>query len=420
MTDKFSAAPISHAHFAKGDTIVRAGDAGDCAYIIESGRVLLFVQRDGQMQPAGENARGAIIGEMALIGGTPSAFTYVADEDCTLLRISRQDFTRRIETADPILRMMMEVILHRYRNTATGGADSAAIPHFADLGRHLALADSSHADALRSLRMGIDLREALTRGDLTLYYQPIIDVQNMRLEGFEALIRWLHPERGMISPALFIPVAEESGMIGDITTLALDIASRDVRRIKSAYRADIAPLGAPFISVNLSVKDFAGSGIYQEVSRALKRHGANPSDIHLEITETLLMDEPEKARDALQKCRENGICVSIDDFGSGYSSLSYLHAFPIDTLKIDQSFIRSMRENAASLVLVKSIVALARNLNMKIVAEGVETREEARVLRDLGCHKCQGYWFGRPMPLEDACTFASTWQPAPLWDSTDA
>ncbi len=402
--------------FAAGETIMREGEPGYCAYMIESGQVEIVVTRNGQPLQLGTRGPGAIIGEMAMIDDKPRTATIRATEDCKLLRVSREEFSRRLDSTDPVVRMIMRVIMTRYRDTIARAENPSGLPMPPGLLESHEQADTGHAAAINAIKVNLELREALAHQQLRLFYQPIIDLQNMRLAGFEALMRWQHPEKGLVSPAVFIPVAEETGLIVDMSRWALDVACADVKRLKAAVRADVAPVDPLFVSVNFSVKDFADSGFFHHINSTLTRQQTDPANIHLEITESLLMQAPEMAKDALERCRVRGISVSIDDFGSGYSSLSYLHAFPIDTLKIDQSFIRSMRSSPASLVLVKSIIGLARNLNMKIIAEGIETREEARVVRDLGCHECQGYWFARPMPLDDALAFARDWQVPSLWE----
>jgi EAL domain-containing protein (putative c-di-GMP-specific phosphodiesterase class I) len=162
--------------------------------------------------------------------------------------------------------------------------------------------------------------------------------------------------------------------------------------------------------VNFSVKDFAGANLFEQVKATFAEKKIAPQQIHLEITETLLMDAPEMARAELEKCRAIGLNISIDDFGSGYSSLNYLHYFPIDTLKIDQSFIRSLSTHPGSLVLVKSIIGLAQNLGMNVIAEGVETAQDAARLKALGCEYIQGYFFSKPLPFDAAVKFVQTWQ----------
>jgi EAL domain-containing protein (putative c-di-GMP-specific phosphodiesterase class I) len=169
-----------------------------------------------------------------------------------------------------------------------------------------------------------------------------------------------------------------------------------------------------FVGDNFSVQDFAAGNLFEHIRDTFIRKQIDPVQIHLEVTETLLMSAPEALKAELEKCRAIGLNVSIDDFGSGYSSLSYLHFFPIDTLKIDQSFIRSMSKNAASVVLVKSIIDIARNLRMKVIAEGVESEADAAQLLAFGCDYIQGYWFSKPLPFDAAVAFVQNWQPPRL------
>lgn len=214
----------------------------------------------------------------------------------------------------------------------------------------------------------------------------------------------------MISPGVFIPVAEESGLITELSKWALGVSCDAANSFASLRGEKNAGPHALFVSVNFSVKDFSDGDFFGQITRTLDQHSTPAKNIHLEITESLLMEAPEATKLALEKCRAHGLSVSIDDFGSGYSSLSYLHAFPIDTLKIDQSFVRSMIGSASSMILVKSIIGLARNLGMKIIAEGIETIEQARLIRELGCDECQGFWFSRPLPFKDAQAFLNSWQ----------
>ena len=396
--------------FKKGDVLIREGDRGDCAYIIETGNVEVLVLREGQLLQIGTRGSGSIIGEMAMIDDKPRTATIRAIEECTVMEISREDFTRRVESADPVLKMVMRVIMTRYRNMIAR-TDGFKIPQGAlTAAEDAENSDESHDIALSTIKIHNELKVALERKELVLYYQPIIDLQNMKISGFEALMRWKHPEKGMISPGIFIPVAEESGLIVELSKWALGVSCDAVKQLQKVANPQLLAHNPLFISVNFSVKDFSDSDFFKQIESTLAKKSTRPDQIHLEITESLLMEAPEAAKEALEKCRKHGVSVSIDDFGSGYSSLSYLHYFPIDTLKIDQSFIRSMHTHEASFMLVKSIIGLARNLKMKIIAEGIETQQEAKTIRDLGCEECQGYWFAKPMPLEDAMKFVANWQ----------
>jgi EAL domain-containing protein (putative c-di-GMP-specific phosphodiesterase class I) len=215
--------------------------------------------------------------------------------------------------------------------------------------------------------------------------------------GFEALMRWQHPARGMISPAVFIPVAEDSGLIVHASRWALREAVHMLHRLKARH-----DLPNPwFMSLNFTGLDLAAEDFADTVTGTLQGTGVHPSRIKLEITERMLIDDPVGAIKTLNRCRQAGLTVALDDFGTGYSSLSYLHKFPIDTMKIDRSFVLEMIASPASLTLVKAIINLAKGLGMSVVAEGVEKQEESDVLRGLGCEMVQGYLYAKPMPETD-------------------
>jgi EAL domain-containing protein (putative c-di-GMP-specific phosphodiesterase class I) len=396
--------------FSPGETLIREGERGECAYIIETGNVEIVVQREGQLIQIGTRGAGSLIGEMAMIDDKPRTATVRALDECTALEITRDDFAHRVESADPVIKMVMRVVTARYRDMigrtnairvvgGTAGAETA---------EKTENSDAIHETALSSIRLHGELKRAVERGELLLYYQPIIDVQKMKIGGFEALMRWAHPENGMISPGVFIPVAEETGLITEMSHLALRLACDAAIKLQAAASKELIGDGPLFVGVNFSVKDFAEANLFEHVKATFAEKKIDPQQIHLEITETLLMGAPEDARAELEKCRAIGLNVSIDDFGSGYSSLSYLHYFPIDTLKIDQSFIRSLSTHAGSLVLVKAIIGLAQNLGMSVIAEGVETAQDAAKLRELGCDYIQGYFFSRP--FDAAVKFVQSWQ----------
>lgn len=395
--------------FKKGATLIREGEFGQCAYIIEAGNVEILVQRQGHAIQISTRGPGSIIGEMAMVDDKPRTATVCALDDCTVLEISREDFSRRVNNADPVLKMVLHVIMTRYRSVMTRSPFSKLSTESST--EDIENDDESHDAALGTLRIHGDLKTALANNELILYYQPIIDLKNIKIAGFEALMRWQHPQKGLISPGIFIPVAEESGLIVDMSRWALGIACDAAKKMQAAANPKLLTDRPLFVGVNFSVKDFMTDDFYGQVEETIKSTSTDPEQIHLEITETLLMETPDAAKKALEKCRQLGIDVSIDDFGSGYSSLSYLHNFPITTLKIDQSFIRSITTTEASRVLVKTIIGLARNLNMRVIAEGAETEEEVRILRDMGCDYCQGFWFSKPLPPDAALKFVQEWIP---------
>jgi len=397
--------------FKKGDILLREGEPGNSAYVIESGSVEILIQRDGALIQIGTRGAGSLIGEMAMIDDKPRTATIRAIEDCHVMEITREEFSRRVDSADPILKMMMRVIMARYRDVISRSQFLPPAAHAGMTAENAENSDEHHELAVKTIKIHHELKAALAKNELVLYYQPIISMQDMKISGFEALMRWKHPEKGLISPGVFIPVAEESGLIVELSRWALGVSCDALKDIHQAASQKLVGSHPIFISVNFSVKDFSTGNFFDQIQSTLRDKGIDPAHIHLEITESLLMEAPGPAKEALEKCRKFGTSVSIDDFGTGYSSLSYLHYFPIDTLKVDQSFIRSMSKDPSNRLLVKSIIGLAHSLNMKVIAEGIETREEAVILKELGCEECQGYWFAKPMPLEDALKFVQNWQP---------
>jgi len=250
-----------------------------------------------------------------------------------------------------------------------------------------------HGELMSQLKMETDLRRACERDELFVDYQPIVSLGSRTSIGFEALVRWRHPEFGLVAPKDFIPVAEETGQILTIGQTVLESACRQAREWQTTYPA-APPL---FVSVNLSVKQFNQPELVENIASLLERFQLPPRCLKLEITESVFSDNIEAAVGLLTQLRELGVQLSIDDFGTGYSSLSYLQRFPIDTLKIDRSFVTQMMENEENLAIVRTIVALARNLGMDVVAEGVETEDQLRLLRKLDCENGQGYLFSTPL-----------------------
>ena len=248
-------------------------------------------------------------------------------------------------------------------------------------------------ESMSRLKMETDLRHACERAELFVDYQPIVSLESRTLIGFEALVRWRHPEFGLVPPKDFIPVAEETGQILTIGQVVLESACRQARYWQENYPS-VPPL---FVSVNLSVKQFNQPELVDNIARLMQEFELPPRCLKLEITESVFSDNIEAAVELLTQLRNLGVQLSIDDFGTGYSSLSYLQRFPIDTLKIDRSFVMQMMENEENLAIVRTIVALAQNLGMDVVAEGVETEDQLRLLRKLECENGQGFLFSTPL-----------------------
>ncbi len=264
--------------------------------------------------------------------------------------------------------------------------------------RHQVFDTSMHERAVAMLQIENDLRRAVERGEFMVYYQAIRSIPGANIVGFEALLRWQHPQRGIVSPLEFIPVAEETGLIIPIGWWVLHESCRQMR----AWQQEL-PLPEPLhVSVNLSSTQFSQPDLLSQVVGVLRETGLEPTSLRLEITESVVIDNPEFAHETIRQLRALGIKVCIDDFGTGYSSLSYLLRYPIDTLKIDRSFVSGLGSGIGNAAIVQTIVSLAHNLGMDVVAEGVETEEQLLHLAGINCEHAQGYLFSRPVSGEQA------------------
>jgi diguanylate cyclase (GGDEF)-like protein/PAS domain S-box-containing protein len=265
------------------------------------------------------------------------------------------------------------------------------------------------ASVMARLQLETDLRRALERGEFRNFYQPIVALASGEIAGLEALLRWQHPTRGLLGPKEFIPVAEETGLIRELGWWNLREACRQI----SEWRASSVAHRHLTISVNLSAKQFLQPHLVGEIRKLLRELALPPEALKLEITESTVMGDPSGAVEMLQQIKSLGICLAIDDFGTGYSSLSYLHRFPLDTLKIDRSFISGMGDDGEGMEIARSILPMANNLRLDVVAEGVETVEQVALLKKLQCKYGQGYYFSRPLSAESTAALLAgdlTWQ----------
>jgi diguanylate cyclase (GGDEF)-like protein/PAS domain S-box-containing protein len=359
-----------------GDTVARVG--GDEFTILleeihEEKEAVLVAERIHQELKKPFNLSGRDVFTTVSIGIAPSSIVY--DEPDEILR-----------DADTAM----------YRSKSLGKA------------RHEMFDEEMHNHALNVLQIETDLRMAQERNEFFIHYQPIVALDDFRLCGFEALVRWQHPVRGLISPLDFIPVAEEGGQIVQIGQWVLREACFQIQRWQAKFPAD-KPL---YMTVNLSARQFTQPDLIDQVRDILTETGVDPAYLKLEITESMVMDDFESAAAMLFQLRALGVRLSIDDFGTGYSSLTYLHRFPIDTLKIDRSFIACMdKEN---MEIVRTILMLAENLGMDAVAEGVETQDQLNLLRSLNCQNGQGYFFSKPLDVAGAeAIISETYTPRP-------
>jgi diguanylate cyclase (GGDEF)-like protein len=253
-----------------------------------------------------------------------------------------------------------------------------------------------HQSLVEQVTLQAELARAIDGDQLTLHYQPVVALDSGRIVGVEALARWAHPERGLVPPGSFIPLAEQSGLVVQLGRWALEAACRQLRRWDAAGLDDRLE-----VAVNVSVRQLKEPDFVTATAEVLERTSLPPDRLILEITESMLMENIDAVLDVLHALRGLGVRLAIDDFGTGYSSLAYLVKLPVQLLKIDRSFIARLEEDRNSATLVRSLVKLARDLDLQTVAEGIETATVAVELHGLGCHKAQGYHFSRPLPPED-------------------
>ena len=351
----------------------------------------------------------------------------------TLARLGGDEFAVLIEqvsdtrfvgsVARKLLKTIAELLMldgQEYHLTASIGisaypadsSDAATLLKNADIAMYRAkergknnaqfYAADMNAHSLARLSLETGLRHALERGEFVLHYQPKVDIASGRITGMEALVRWMRPEAdrgeckaGMVSPAEFIPLAEETGLIEEIGAWVLKAACE---RNRAWQRQGMPPLR---VAVNLSARQFVQTNLVSDVARVLDASGLAPGSLELEITESMVMDDPERAMKTLRQLKSMGIALAIDDFGTGYSSLGYLKRFPIDNIKIDRSFIKDIPRNNDDAIITRTIIDMTHNLRLKVVAEGVETGAQLDFLREHGCDEMQGYYFSRPL-AEDA------------------
>jgi len=379
--------------YRAGEFIMSQGDIGDSAYFIQSGRVQISLTRsDGSKLLMGQRGAGSLIGEMAIVDDGPRSASVQAIEDCRLLEITKSDFTRALRNSSPIVGLVTRLILLRYRDVLQR---SDIIRDFTGMATVLEQQERVHAEESRVLdlvRMANEFRVAAARQQLLLEYQPFIDMTTGAVIGFEALMRWQHPVRGKIGPDQFIPMAEDTGLIVDATRWAFKEACTALKRIQ-----DRTGNRALFMSINFSATDFDEPDLFDYLISTLAETGVTAESVHLEITERLLLRKSEQVLRMLQQCRAQGMQVAIDDFGIAYSSLSYLHLYPVSILKIDYSFIKNMISDRTSMSLVKTILSLCSNMGFKSIAEGVETQDQVDLLLELECTVAQGYRFAKPM-----------------------
>lgn len=388
----------------EGETLFTEGDPADCAYVIDSGSLEISVKRNGEKVVVANVGPGEILGEMAILMNERRSATAVSLEKCVLQKINAEQFTRRVLEMDPVMRMTIETVLNRLRKTLGMLESATGIPtNVYELPSNFAPA------ALESLKLESDIATALRRQEMRVHYQPIVHLETGVLCGFEALVRWQHPERGLLSPDQFIPTANESALIRQITTFCLTQTCKDLPRLRTTCLQNVGNVSAVVVSINVTGRDLESGNIVELLEEQTEMHGLTPDALTFEITESSLMQDTAMASRVLSEIRARGTGVAIDDFGTGYSSMSHLVNLPASTLKIDRSFVANMFNGDSNRKVVETILDLARNLGLSVVSEGIETPQDYAFLMEQGSTFGQGYLFAKPMPLLDAIELVRTW-----------
>jgi len=372
----------------EGEWLFREGDQGDTAFVIENGLLEVCREQDGQRERIAQLGPGDMIGEMSLIDKLPRSASAFARLPTRLRVLTGQHLSEKLADADPLLRLLLKMILQRYRSaTDTGGKPS---PEEQKKDREA---------VIKRIELEHELEQALERQEFVLYFQPIVNLGSFTMAGFEALVRWVSPTRGFVPPGEFIPVVEESHLIHGVGKWILQEGCRALKRLAGVATAHEEPI---FVNVNLSGKQLTTPDIFGEIKASIDTSGINPGQLKLEITESLLMNNLESATELLDRCRDLGVKIALDDFGTGYSSLGYLRRLPVNTLKVDRSFVAPVLEDAGSGKILRAISALGHSLSMNLVAEGIETQDQAFAVSALGFEYGQGFLFSKAIPEAQA------------------
>lgn len=391
------------------EMVFQWGDPGDSAYVIEEGCVEVLAGVGPQQKRIAILTEGAMFGEVALLDRQPRTAAVRTLVPTRLIRIDRSHVEELLLRSDSVIQYLMHLLLARFRSThdaaglqkqrqaasSNGGAADTGAAETMDL----------HKAAVRTLSLAQDLSDAIDRQQLELFYQPLLAFEGLSVVGFEALIRWHHPTLGLINPAEFIPLAEKTGLIHRIGQWVLQRAVADWAALRPYCLGNAGQ--APFMSINLSAPELAGGDIVQSIQRCLIRHGMDPSELHIELTETIIIQNMEAVAASLHALRALGVGIALDDFGTGYAGLDYLQSLPFTCLKIDKTFVQQLNQSERSRHIIRAALELARSIGLSTIAEGIEDAGIGSQLAALGCSHAQGYFFARPMPKQQIGAWAT-------------
>jgi len=371
-----------------GEVLYSQGEPSDCAWLIESGAVELVSVHGRRITRHGVLRPGELIGEIGLLDGSPRTDTATACGDTVLLAIEPDQFRERLADGDSIVRALVDSLL-RYKQSVI-----ASLPADAPLpAEDVPCDDTDERSGIEKIRLEAQLRDALDQGTLEVRYQPIYDLLESRVSGYEALVRWELPGRGAVSPAEFIKLAEETSLIVPVGEYGL---ARVIDTLSALYRTGGSePL--PNIALNLSARQLVEPGTARQILARVQEAGLPAGMLKLEVTESRMLDYAQVGA-VMRHCREHGIPFALDDFGTGYSNLTHLHQLDFEFVKLDQAFARQMFDSDRAMTIVEAVVAMAHGLGAAVICEGVENARQLQRLRELGVRYAQGYLIGRAMP----------------------
>jgi EAL domain-containing protein (putative c-di-GMP-specific phosphodiesterase class I) len=407
MTDAFD-----REIFDGQDMVFHWGDPGDSAYVIEQGCVEVLTGDGPGQRRIAILTEGAMFGEVALLDRQPRTASVRALVPTRLIRIDRSHVEELLLRSDSVIQYLMQLLLARFRSThdAAGLQQRQGAPHNVTAAADSTEAIDLHKAAVRTLSLAQDLSDAIDRQQLELFYQPLIAFDQLAVVGYEALIRWHHPTLGLISPIEFIPLAEKTGLIHRIGQWVLRRAVADWAELRPSCVGHTGH--PPFISINLSAPELAGGDIVTAIRDCLELHQMDPQELHIELTETIIIQNMDAVASSLHALRALGIGIALDDFGTGYAGLDYLQSLPFTCLKIDKAFVQQINQSDRSLHITKAALELARSIGLTTIAEGIEDAAIGAQLAALGCSHAQGYHYGKPMPKQQIEAWALKHQAA--------
>lgn len=397
-------------HIPKGEIIFKEGQHGDCAYLIESGQVELFVKNKDESTPISLLGPGEIFGEMSILDGSRREASARANTEVVLSVVSKEALSERIDEADPIVRLLVNILTQRRRETLKVNKSITQNKKFKVKASKNSNSDITDVnlglDVIQKIRYEKELHEALENDEFMIHFQPIVSIESQNVVGFEALTRWNSPDHGLVRPDIFMGIAEETSLIVPLGHWITETACREFGEIQKSLVDRLGKIPRLFCSVNVSGRQMQDPKLFEILQKATWMNKIHPKQIKLEITERVFISG-NFVYDWISKCRNKGYSVALDDFGTGYSSLSSLHKIDANNLKIDKSFVQAMEDDHNTYVIVKSIVEMARGLNKTVIAEGIETTEQLNLLKKMGCKYGQGYLFSKPMSKDDVIEFLS-------------